>query len=139
IAVGVFGAATMIFGLSTSLPLSMAALVTMGASDMISVYVRQSLVQLWTPDELRGRVSAVNMVFIGASNELGEFRAGVMASLIGPVAAVVIGGAGTLAVAVAWSLGFPQLRQIQSLDKDAEEGRQALDAGAAQTSGPQKG
>ncbi|MDP2121461.1 MAG: MFS transporter [Hoeflea sp.] len=139
IAVGVFGAATMIFGLSTSLPLSMAALVTMGASDMISVYVRQSLVQLWTPDELRGRVSAVNMVFIGASNELGEFRAGVMASLIGPVAAVVIGGAGTLAVAVAWSLGFPQLRQIQSLDKDAEESRQALDAGAAQTSGPQKG
>ncbi|MDZ7603337.1 MAG: MFS transporter [Hoeflea sp.] len=139
IAVGVFGAATMIFGLSTSLPLSMAALVTMGASDMISVYVRQSLVQLWTPDELRGRVSAVNMVFIGASNELGEFRAGVMASLIGPVAAVVIGGAGTLAVAVAWSLGFPQLRQIQSLDKDAEESRQALDAGAAQTSGPKKG
>ena len=128
IAVGVFGAATMVFGLSTSLPLSMAALITMGASDMISVYVRQSLVQLWTPDELRGRVSAVNMVFIGASNELGEFRAGVMASLIGPVAAVVIGGAGTLAVAVAWSLGFPQLRQIQSLDKDAEESRQALKA-----------
>ena len=69
------------------------------------------------------------MVFIGASNELGEFRAGVMASLIGPVAAVVIGGAGTLAVAVAWSIGFPQLRQIQSLDKDAEESRQALKAG----------
>lgn len=125
-AVGIFGAATMVFGLSTSLPLSMAALITMGASDMISVYVRQSLVQLWTPDELRGRVSAVNMVFIGASNELGEFRAGVMASLIGPVAAVVIGGAGTLAVAVAWSIGFPQLRQIESLDKDAEESRQAL-------------
>jgi len=129
IAVGIFGAATVVFGLSTSLPLSMAALITMGASDMISVYVRQSLVQLWTPDELRGRVSAVNMVFIGASNELGEFRAGVMASLIGPVAAVVIGGAGTLAVAVAWSIGFPQLRQIQSLDKDAEESRQALKAG----------
>jgi hypothetical protein len=95
---------------------------------MISVYVRQSLVQLWTPDDLRGRVSAVNMVFIGASNELGEFRAGVMASLIGPIAAVVIGGAGTLAVALAWSIGFPQLRQIQSLDRDAEESRAALKA-----------
>ena len=132
IAVGVFGAATIIFGLSKSLPLTMAALIVMGASDMISVYVRQSLVQLWTPDDLRGRVSAVNMVFIGASNELGEFRAGVMASLIGPVAAVVIGGAGTLAVAVAWSLGFRQLRQIQSLDKDAEESREALRTGAGQ-------
>lgn len=128
IAVGVFGAATMIFGLSTSPLLSIAALIVMGASDMISVYVRQSLVQLWTPDELRGRVSAVNMVFIGASNELGEFRAGTMAALIGPVAAVVIGGAGTLAVALAWSFGFPALRQIQSLDKDAEESRAALRA-----------
>jgi len=128
IAVAVFGAATVVFGLSKSLPLTMAALIVMGASDMISVYVRQSLVQLWTPDELRGRVSAVNMVFIGASNELGEFRAGVMASLIGPVAAVVIGGAGTLAVALAWSMGFRQLRQIQSLDRDAEESRAALKA-----------
>ncbi|EDQ35179.1 Arabinose efflux permease [Hoeflea phototrophica DFL-43] len=128
IAVGVFGAATMIFGLSTSPLLSIAALIVMGASDMISVYVRQSLVQLWTPDELRGRVSAVNMVFIGASNELGEFRAGTMAALIGPVAAVVIGGAGTLAVALAWSFGFPALRQIQSLDKDAEESRATLRA-----------
>ncbi|KGF67538.1 MFS transporter [Hoeflea sp. BAL378] len=139
IAVGLFGAATMVFGLSTSLPLSMAALITMGASDMISVYVRQSLVQLWTPDELRGRVSAVNMVFIGASNELGEFRAGVMASLIGPVAAVVIGGAGTLAVALAWSFGFPQLRQIQSLDKDAEDSRAALEAGMPAVEKPGSG
>jgi presenilin-like A22 family membrane protease len=79
IAVGVFGAATVVFGLSKSPLLSMVALIVMGASDMISVYVRQSLVQLWTPDDLRGRVSAVNMVFIGASNELGEFRAGTMA------------------------------------------------------------
>ena len=126
IAVGVFGAATVVFGLSESLPLTMAALIVMGASDMISVYVRQSLVQLWTPDELRGRVSAVNMVFIGASNELGEFRAGIMASLIGPVAAVVIGGAGTLAVALAWSFGFPKLRRIQTLDREAEESRDAL-------------
>jgi len=126
IAVGVFGAATIVFGMSKSLPLTMAALIVMGASDMISIYVRQSLVQLWTPDELRGRVNAVNMVFLGASNELGEFRAGAMASFIGPVAAVVIGGAGTLAVALAWSFGFPQLRQIQTLDKDAEESREAL-------------
>lgn len=126
IAVGAFGAATMVFGLSTSPLVSICALVVMGASDMISVYVRQSLVQLWTPDELRGRVSAVNMVFIGASNELGEFRAGTMAALIGPVAAVVIGGAGTLAVAFAWSFGFPALRQIQSLDKEAEESRAQL-------------
>jgi MFS family permease len=138
IAVGVFGAATMVFGLSTSPLLSIAALIVMGASDMISVYVRQSLVQLWTPDELRGRVSAVNMVFIGASNELGEFRAGTMAALIGPVAAVVIGGAGTLAVALAWSFGFPALRQIQSLDKDAEESRAALrdKLGRQEKSGP---
>ncbi|OCW58941.1 MFS transporter [Hoeflea olei] len=136
IAVGVFGAATIVFGLSKSLPLTMAALIAMGASDMISVYVRQSLVQLWTPDELRGRVSAVNMVFIGASNELGEFRAGVMASLIGPVAAVVIGGAGTLAVALGWSLGFPQLRQIQSLDKDAEDSRLALQTGTGPGASP---
>lgn len=138
IAVGVFGAATIVFGLSKSLPLTMAALIIMGASDMISVYVRQSLVQLWTPDDLRGRVSAVNMVFIGASNELGEFRAGVMASLIGPVAAVVVGGAGTLAVALAWSLGFPQLRQIQSLDKEAEDSRAALksELDRQQKSGP---
>ena len=128
IAVGVFGAATIVFGMSKSLPLTMVALVVMGASDMISIYVRQSLVQLWTPAELRGRVNAVNMVFLGASNELGEFRAGFMASLIGPVAAVAIGGAGTLAVALAWSFGFPQLRQIQSLDKEAEESREALRA-----------
>lgn len=138
IAVGIFGAATVTFGLSTSPLLSIAALIVMGASDMISVYVRQSLVQLWTPDELRGRVSAVNMVFIGASNELGEFRAGTMAALIGPVAAVAIGGAGTLAVALAWSFGFPALRQIQSLDRDAEESRAALKSGVdrPEKSGP---
>lgn len=130
IAVAIFGAATVVFGLSKSPLLSICALIVMGASDMISVYVRQSLVQLWTPDELRGRVSAVNMVFVGASNELGEFRAGTMAALIGPVAAVVIGGAGTLAVAAAWSIGFPALRQIQSLDRDAEESRAELRAAA---------
>lgn len=122
-AVAIFGAGSILFGLSTSLPWSMAALAAMGAADMISVYVRQSLVQIWTPDELRGRVSAVNMVFIGASNELGEFRAGSMAAWIGPVAAVVIGGAGTLAVAVGWSLGFTDLRRIQSLDRESNSSR----------------
>jgi hypothetical protein len=83
---------------------------------MISVYVRETLIALWTPDEVRGRVSAVNMVFIGASNELGEFRAGTMASLFGAVPAVVIGGIGTLAVSVIWALSFPQLRRIDNLD-----------------------
>ena len=82
---------------------------------MISVYVRETLIALWTPDEVRGRVNAVNSVFIGASNELGEFRAGTMAHVIGAVPAVVIGGFGTLAVAVIWAMSFPQLRKIDSL------------------------
>ena len=88
IGVAIFGAATVVFGLSTSVWLSVAALAVMGAADMISVYVRETLIALWTPDEVRGRVSAVNMVFVGASNELGEFRAGTMASLIGAVPAL---------------------------------------------------
>lgn len=116
IGVALFGAGTIVFGLSETAWLSIAALMLMGAADMASVYVRETLIALWTPDEVRGRVNAVNMVFVGASNELGEFRAGTMAHLVGPVAAVVIGGAGTLAVAVAWALGFPQLRKIDSLE-----------------------
>ncbi len=115
IGVGLFGVGTVVFGLSQWAWLSIAALVIMGASDMISVYVRNSLVMLWTPDELRGRVTAVNMVFIGASNELGEFRAGTMAAMIGAVPAVVIGGIGTIAVAALWALRFPKLRRIDSL------------------------
>ena len=83
---------------------------------MISVFVRETLIALWTPDEVRGRVNAINMVFVGASNELGEFRAGTMASVFGAVPAVVIGGAGTLAVAALWAMRFPQLRKIDSLD-----------------------
>jgi MFS family permease len=117
ISVAIFGLSTVIFGLSTIAWVSITALVVMGASDMISVYVRQTLVQLWTPDDVRGRVSAVNMVFIGASNELGEFRAGSMAALIGAVPAVVIGGAGTLAVAGLWAILFPKLRRIESLQR----------------------
>ena len=111
-----FGFFTMVFGLSTWVPLSIAALALMGACDMISVYVRETLLQLWTPDEVRGRVNAVNRVFIGASNELGEFRAGVVAAGIGAVAAVTIGGAGTVAVAWFWSRWFPELRMARRMD-----------------------
>lgn len=116
VGVALFGAGTIIFGLSATPWLSIAALVLMGGSDMISVYVRETLIALWTPDEVRGRVNAVNMVFVGASNELGEFRAGSMASLVGAVPAVVIGGAGTLLVAIAWAVAFPALRRIDSLE-----------------------
>ncbi|AOZ01985.1 MFS transporter [Cupriavidus sp. USMAHM13] len=108
-AVALFGAATMVFGLSHWLPLSMAALVVLGASDMISVVVRSTLVQLDTPDEMRGRVGAVNSVFIGASNQLGEFESGVTAALLGPVGAVLLGGLGTLLVVVLWVRLFPTL------------------------------
>ena len=115
IGVALFGVGTLVFGLSTTPWLSIVALMLMGASDMISVYVRETLIALWTPDEVRGRVNAVNMVLVGASNELGEFRAGTMASVFGAVPAVVIGGVGTLAVAVIWAAGFPKLRRIDSL------------------------
>jgi MFS family permease len=113
--VAVFGAATIVFGLSRNFALSLAALVVTGATDMISIYVRNTLVQLATPDHMRGRVSAVNMVFIGASNELGEFRSGVMASWFSTVAAVVIGGVGTVAVVALWSYLFPDLRRVDRL------------------------
>ncbi|MGY8526739.1 MFS transporter [Paracidovorax citrulli] len=108
-AVAVFGLATVTFGLSTWLPLSMLALVVLGASDMISVVVRSTLVQLDTPDDMRGRVGAVNSVFIGASNQLGEFESGVTAAWFGPVGAVMIGGIGTLLVVLAWIRLFPSL------------------------------
>jgi MFS family permease len=104
--VAVFGLATVVFGISTLVWVSVIALAVMGAADMVSVYIRETLIQLWTPDAVRGRVNAVNMVFIGASNELGEFRAGVSAALIGAVPAVVFGGVGTVAVAVLWYRWF---------------------------------
>lgn len=107
--VAIYGAAIVIFGLSTTLWLSLPALFIMGAADMVSVNVRSSLIQLATPDDLRGRVTAVNSVFIGASNEVGEFRAGSMAALIGAVPAVVIGGAATLAITGLWTRLFPDL------------------------------
>lgn len=109
VAVAIFGLATIVFGLSTNLVLSMAALFVTGAVDMISVVVRQTLVQLETPDAMRGRVSAVNSVFIGASNELGEFESGVVAAAIGAVPAVVVGGIGTLVVVGLWIRLFPDL------------------------------
>ncbi|TDF64311.1 MFS transporter [Cupriavidus sp. L7L] len=108
-AVALFGVATVVFGMSTWLPLSMAALVVLGASDMISVVVRSTLVQLDTPDDMRGRVGAVNSVFIGASNQLGEFESGVTAALFGPVGAVILGGVGTLLVVAVWMRLFPAL------------------------------
>jgi MFS family permease len=114
-AVGVFGLATIGFGLSTNFILTLALLVVLGAADMVSVVVRQTLVQVETPDELRGRVAAVNAVFIGASNELGEFESGTLAWLVGPVAAVVIGGLGTLSLAVFWRFVFPDLARRDSL------------------------
>ncbi|TBD82441.1 MFS transporter [Rhizobium ruizarguesonis] len=116
IGVALFGVGTIIFGVSTNTEVSIAALALMGAADMVSVYVRESLIALWTPDQLRGRVNAVNMVFVGASNELGEFRAGTMAALFGAVPAVVIGGIGTLVVAAIWASCFPKLRGIDTLD-----------------------
>lgn len=113
--VALFGAFTVVFGLSTAPWLSILALALMGATDMISVYVRETLIQLWTPDEVRGRVNAVNLLFVGASNELGEFRAGVMAFFIGAVPAVAVGGALTMGVAGLWAWMFPQLRRVRRL------------------------
>ncbi|MDP9243452.1 MAG: MFS transporter [Chloroflexota bacterium] len=107
-----FGLATVVFGLSSSFPLSMFALAVLGAADMVSVYIRHLLVQLETPDAIRGRVSAVNAVFIGASNELGEFESGISAALFGLVPAVLIGGGGTLLVAAVWARLFPDLRRL---------------------------
>jgi MFS family permease len=116
VAVALFGVANLIFGVSTLTGLSIIMLAIAGAADMISVYIRETLIQLWTPDRLRGRVNAINMVFVGASNELGVFRAGTMAALIGAVPAVVFGGIGAVAVAVIWAWIFPDLRKARHLD-----------------------
>lgn len=116
-AVALFGGGTVVFGLSTSFALSLGALFVMGAADMVSVYVRQTLVQLATPDNMRGRVGAVSSVFITTSNEFGDFRAGMVAGAIGAVPAVVLGGVATLAVTAAWARLFPDLRKVQRLDR----------------------
>lgn len=111
-AVAVFGVATVVFALSRSYVTSLAALVAIGASDMVSVNIRSSLVQLATPDAMRGRVSAVNMLFIGASGELGAFESGLAASIVGTVQSAVLGGLGTLLVAAIWMVAFPALRKF---------------------------
>lgn len=124
-AVGVFGLATIVFGLSTSMPLSLAMLFIVGAADMFSVYIRQSLIQLHTPDDKRGRVSSVSQVAISASNEFGDFFSGSLAYLLGPVAAVVAGGAGAIVTVAAWARVFPVLRTTKTFappDHLLEEG-----------------
>jgi len=113
--VGGFGVCTIIFGLSRSLALSLVALLLLGASDMISVIIRSILVQLATPDEMRGRVNAVDMIFIGVSNELGQFESGLTAHWFGTVPAVVLGGVGTLVVIGIWAWAFPELRNADRI------------------------
>jgi MFS family permease len=110
-----FGVFTVVFGLSRNLALSLVALVLVGATDMISVIIRQTLIQLATPDHMRGRVSAVNMVFVGASNEVGQFESGITAQWFGTVPAVVLGGIGTLVVVALWAWWFPSLREVDAL------------------------
>jgi MFS family permease len=117
--VAAFGAATVIFGLSRNLYLSMFALFMVGAADMVSVIVRSTMVQLATPDDMRGRVSAVNMLFIGASNEFGQFESGFTAQWMGAVPAVVAGGIGTMVVVALWSWFFPSLRRADRLTPES--------------------
>lgn len=114
-AVALYGVATLVFAVSTSFWVSLAALALTGAFDMVSVVIRQSLVQLDTPDAMRGRVSAVNSIFIGASNQLGEFESGVTAAWLGPVGSVLLGGAGTLLIVAAWMKLFPSLTARERL------------------------
>jgi MFS family permease len=119
-AVALFGVATLIFGVSTSLPLSLGALFVLGAADMVSQVIRTSLVQLETPDDMRGRVNAVNSLFTGTSNQLGQFQAGVMATLLGTVPAVIFGGCGTLLVVAVWMRCFPAIRRRQALSRSVD-------------------
>ncbi len=126
-AVVIFGAATVVFGLSRWMALSLFCLFLLGAADMLSVYVRQSLIQLYTPDAMRGRVGAVSTLFISASNELGEAESGFLAAIIGPVAAVVAGGIGAIGVTLLWAKWFPELRRARSFDvPPAHQPKEAL-------------
>jgi MFS family permease len=133
-----FGIFTILFGVSTSLVLSMLSLICLGAADMVSVIIRATLVQLRTPDEMRGRVMAVDMVFIGASNELGQFESGLTANWFGTVPAVLLGGVGTLVVIALWAWKFPELRRagelsaMKSIPEDHISEDRA-DAGSAST------
>jgi MFS family permease len=122
--VGIYGLATIAFGLSSSFPLSLLALAMLGASDAISIVIRFSLVQIETPDEKRGRVSAINYLFVGSSNTLGEFESGLVAAWLGAIPSVVIGGLGSLLVAGVWMMLFPDLRRIDRYEPaDREEKR----------------
>jgi MFS family permease len=120
VAVAVFGAATILFGISYQLPepmlIALVCLALLGAADMVSVYVRQTLIQLYTPDEMRGRVGAVSTLFISGSNELGEAESGFLAALVGPVTAVVAGGIGTIMVAILWAKLFPEILRARTFD-----------------------
>jgi MFS family permease len=117
--VALFGICTIVFGLSRNLWLSLIALVILGAGDMVSVVIRSSLLQLATPPAMRGRVSAVNSLFVGASNELGEYESGVTAQWWGPVRAVVVGGIGSLLVTGLWAVFFPALRNADALTEQS--------------------
>jgi predicted MFS family arabinose efflux permease len=119
--VAIFGIATIVFALSTSFSLSLLALAVLGGSDAVSIVIRFSLVQIETPDEKRGRVSAINYLFVGSSNTLGEFRAGVVAAWFGAVPSVLIGGIGSLLVAAIWMLLFPDLRRIDRYEPADEK------------------
>ncbi len=119
VSVAIFGLATVGFGISENFAWTLVALTIMGGADMISVYIRQNIIQLSTPDEMRGRVNAVNSVFVGASNELGEFESGVTAEWWGTVPAVLVGGLGTLAIAALWMRFFPSLRRVDGLDAES--------------------
>ena len=116
-----FGLATVLFGVSRSFPLSVAALFLVGATDMVSVIVRATLIQVATPDEMRGRVNAVDMIFIGASNELGQFESGITAQWFGTVPAVILGGVGAIVVTGLWAWMFPALRKANQLTLPDEE------------------
>jgi MFS family permease len=123
-AVAIFGLATAIFGASRSMPLSLACLVVLGAADMLSVYVRQSLIQISTPDEMRGRVAAVSSLFVSASNELGEAESGFLAALVGPMTAVIAGGVAAVGIAMLWGRLFPMLRDANGFDVEVVAARQ---------------
>jgi MFS family permease len=132
VAVGLFGAATLLFGLSHNALLSFAALIAVGASDMVNVVTRTTLVQSATPDAIRGRVSAVNTLFIGTSNQLGEFESGVTAAWLGPIGSVVLGGIATIGIAIGWVWVFPALRRLDRFPRPTSaESRADELAGAA--------
>jgi len=134
--VAIFGVSTIAFGLSRTLWLSVLTLIVMGGADMLSVFVRLTVVQISPPPEMRGRVNAVNMLFIGASNELGEFESGLTAQWLGPVRAVVAGGVGTLLVVLAWTRLFPSLRSLDRLPTEAVTAGVELEPTGAQAIAP---